>query len=112
MTGAVDELRPLTASQLLEIWRQGREAADDPLERALLCNARVLAACCYRQGERAFADEQAVLSALTGRQMESLLIRLTEGRPSAAPAAANPGFDEGRFDALQEGCGWTTSGNR
>lgn len=101
----VDELRPLTARELLELWRESGEATQEPLERALLCNARVLAACCYRGGERAFSDEREVLSAMTGRQMESLLIRLAQGRQPAAPAGAeNPGFDEARFHALREGC--------
>ena len=56
----VDELRPLSAARLLALWRDCREAADDPLERTLLCNARVLAACCYREGAPAFADEEEV----------------------------------------------------
>ena len=65
----VDELRPLTARELLELWRESGEATQEPLERALLCNARVLAACCYRGGERAFSDEREVLSAMTGRDL-------------------------------------------
>ena len=103
---AVDELRPLTAMELLELWRESGEAAEEPLERALLCNARVLAECCYRGGERAFSDERAVLSAMTVRQMESLLLQLAEGRrqPAAPAGAGNPGFDEARFCALREGC--------
>lgn len=35
----VDELRPLSAARLLALWRDCREAAEDPLERTLLCNA-------------------------------------------------------------------------
>ena len=45
----VDELRPLTAGRLLELWREGRET-EDPLERVLLCNGRILAECCFCQG--------------------------------------------------------------
>ena len=37
----VEELRPLTAGRLLTLWRQSGEAAEEPVERALLCNARV-----------------------------------------------------------------------
>ena len=47
----IDELRPLTAGRLLELWRESREASEDGLERTVICNARVLAACCYFQGE-------------------------------------------------------------
>ena len=39
----IDELRPLTAGRLMGLWRAAREAAEDPLERTLLCNAGVLA---------------------------------------------------------------------
>ena len=74
----VDELRPLTAGRLLAIWRESAREAEDPLERSLLSNARVLAECCLRQGEPVFTDEGAVLAALTGRQMAELLGRLAE----------------------------------
>ena len=43
MMEELDELRPPTAWRLLEIWRGTRELAEEPLERALLCNAQVLA---------------------------------------------------------------------
>ena len=46
----VDELRPLTAGRLLAIWRESAREAEDPLERSLLSNARVLAECCWSQG--------------------------------------------------------------
>ena len=98
----VDELRPLSAARLLALWRDCREAADDPLERTLLCNARVLAACCYREGAPAFADEEEVLTTFTGRQMERLLERLASQTEPADPAAMNPAFDAARFDALQK----------
>ena len=75
---------------------------EDPLERTLLCNARVLAACCYREGAPAFADEEEVLTTLTGRQMERLLERLASQTEPADPAAMNPAFDAARFDALQK----------
>ena len=67
----VDELRPLTAGRLLTLWREHRE--EEPLERALLCNARVLAESCFYRGEPAFGSSEEVLEELTGRQMESLL---------------------------------------
>ena len=91
----VDELRPLSAARLLALWRDCREGT-------LLCNARVLAACCYREGAPAFADEEEVLTTLTGRQMERLLERLASQTEPAAPAAMNPAFDAARFDALQK----------
>ncbi|MDY3985132.1 hypothetical protein [Dysosmobacter sp.] len=96
----IDELRPLTAVRLLELWRRCREETEDPLERAMLCNARVLAECCLRQGEPVFTDEGAVLAALTGRQMAELLGRLAEEEGPAE--AVNPAFDWQRFRALGE----------
>ena len=98
----IDELRPVSAGRLLAIWRQTRDVTEDPLERSLLCNARVLAECCYHEGERVFDDELAVLSSLTGRQMEKLLVRLAGDAP-ASPPAVNPAFDQAKFDALREG---------
>lgn len=99
----IDELRPLTAGQLLEIWRQTRETAEDPLERTLLCNARVLAESCFFEGAPVFSGEMEVLAALTGRQMEELLGRLAGNGPAPRPVDVNPAFDRKRFDALWEG---------
>ena len=95
----VDELRPLTAGRLLAIWRESAQAAEDPLERSLLSNARVLAECCWFQGELAFPDSGAVLEELTAREMESLLAML-DGTGEAAQL--NPAFDPARFQALRE----------
>lgn len=100
----VDELRPLTAGRLLALWRECRRV-EDPLERVLLCNGRILSACCFAQGERVYKDETEVLEDLTGRRMEQLLRRLAEGggcedrRPRAG--TVNPEFDAERFEALQ-----------
>ncbi len=105
----IDELRPLTAGRLLALWREARESSEDPLERALLCNAGIAAACCFRRGKPVFADRQAALAALTGRQLERLLLRLAEAEPAPAgtealsEATGNPAFDQRRFDALREG---------
>ena len=74
----IDQLRPLTAGRLLSLWQACREETEDPLERALLCNAGILAACCFFRGEPVFRDRQAVLEGLTGRQMETLLRRIPE----------------------------------
>ena len=96
-----DELRQLTAFQLLTIWRECGEAAEEPMERALLCNARVLAECCFCQGEPVFASGEEVLEQLTAREMEVLLRQLADG---CAPAGGeNPAFDPARFRRLQEG---------
>ena len=46
----VDALKPLTAGELLELWRYYRERVEDPLERTLLCNAAILRDSCYCQG--------------------------------------------------------------
>lgn len=105
---AVDELRPLTAGRLLALWRESREA-DDPLERVLLCNGRILAECCFFQGERVYEDETEALEDLTGRQMEGLLRRLADGsgigerRPGQRRETVNPAFDPARFEALGKG---------
>ena len=56
MMEELDELRPPTAWRLLEIWRGTRELAEESLERALLCNAQVLAESCLRQGKPVFPD--------------------------------------------------------
>ena len=97
-----DELRQLTALKLLTIWRECGKAAEEPMEQALLCNARVLAECCFCQGEPVFASCEDVLEQLTVREMETLLRQLADG---CAPAAAgeNPAFDPARFRHLQEG---------
>jgi len=94
----VEELRPLTAGQLLELWRQCREEAEDPLERTMLCNARILALCCRCQGAAVYTDETAVLTDLTPRQMERLLRQLAEGGNAET---VNPAFDEERFETLR-----------
>lgn len=98
----IDQLRPLTAGRLLSLWQSCREETDDPLERTLLCNAGILAACCFFHGEPVFPDRQAVLKSLTGRQMETLLRRLSGEDAPAVPEAVNPAFDRERFDALKE----------
>lgn len=80
---AVDELRPLTTGRLLALWRESREA-DDPLERVLLCNGRILAECCFFQGERVYEDET---EALEGGRWKSCSggWRTAAGSESAAP---------------------------
>ena len=84
----VDALKPLTAGELLELWRYYRERVEDPLERTLLCNAAILRDSCYCQGEAVYGDELEALRDLTPGEMEDLLLRLAEGarrhlRPSA-----------------------------
>ena len=95
----VEELRPLRAGELMELWKRCCAEAQDPLERVLLCNARILAACCFCQGEAVYDTEESVLKDLTARQMERLLRRLAdEGeRPE------NTAFDEEKFQAMKEG---------
>ena len=97
----IDELRPLTAGRLLALWQACREKTEDPLERTLLCNASILAECCFCRREPAFSDERAVLDALTGRQMTELLGRLTKAE-TPREETVNPAFDWERFRALEE----------
>lgn len=94
----IDELRPLSALRLLEIWRANQEA--EPLERALLCNAQVLAESCLCGGEPVFQNREAVLAALTTREMETLLQQLG-GQGTSGSAGVNPGFCPERFAALK-----------
>lgn len=51
MMEELDELRPPTAWRLLEIWAGDPGAGRGALERALLCNAQVLAESCLAPGE-------------------------------------------------------------
>lgn len=99
-----DELRPVTAGRLLEIWKMCRDACEDPLERTLRCNARILAECCFFRGEAVYAGEGEVLDDLPGREMERRLARLADGggklSGQALEPAENPEFDPARFDAL------------
>ena len=67
----VDALKPLTAGELLELWRYYRERVEDPLERTLLCNAAILRDSCYCQGEAIYGDELEVLRDLTPGEMEA-----------------------------------------
>ena len=102
----IDEPRPLTAGRILEIWRMCRETSRDPLERTLICNARILAECCLYQGGAVYEGPEEVLRDLTGREIARLLTRLAEDdreaeRPSVPPAE-NPTFDAARFEALKE----------
>lgn len=102
MNAGIDELRPLTAGRLLTIRREVCTKDCDRLETAALCNARVLAESCYTDGNRTFADGQAVLEAMTFQEMETLLQRLAwRGGTAAPPPAANPQFDEARFQAMR-----------
>lgn len=99
----VDELRPLSLGRLLALWRTYRESGD-PLERAALCNGRILAECCFYRGEQVYRDEAEALEDLTAGQMESLLLRLGSGggpvREEDNPEGDNPAFDPARFRAL------------
>ena len=97
----IDRLRPMPAARLLAIWRDTRERTEEPLERCLLCNAQVLAECCFRGEEPAFQDAAEVLERLTGRQMETLLRRLLGEDAAPEPETVNPAFDPERFRALE-----------
>ena len=101
-----DELRPLSAGRLLTLWRESGKTAEEPLERALLCNAAVIAESCYGQEEPVFENPEAVLEAMTPREMETLLRRLAEAGGSV-DATENPAFDAERFEALRKETAWT-----
>jgi hypothetical protein len=97
----IEELRPLSAFQLLDIWQESGTRTEDPLERCLWCNAMVLTRCCFCQGEPVFENAFAVLKNLTGRQIERLLYQLAEGTTHLQQQAENPNFDSGRFQELE-----------
>ena len=101
-----EELRPLSAGRLLTLWRESGKAAEEPLERALLCNAAVIAESCYAQEEPVFENPDAVLAAMTPREMESLLRLLAEAG-GAAGVTENPAFDAERFETLRKEAPWT-----
>lgn len=81
MMEELDELRPPTAWRLLEIWRGTRELAEEPLERALLCNAQVLAESCLAPGEAGVPRRRGGPGRLTAGEMETLLRRLAGRNP-------------------------------
>ena len=91
----VDEMKPLTAVELLNLWQTYRQRSDDPLERTLLCNAAILRDSCHCQGEAVYGDELEVLRDLTPGEMEDLLLRLAEGE--ALPEERGGTFDLQRF---------------
>lgn len=103
MMEELDELRPPTAWRLLEIWRGTRELAEEPLERALLCNAQVLAESCLRQGKPVFPDGRGGPGRADRRGDGNTAAPSGGEEPSPAPAAVNRDFDQGRFQALKEG---------
>ena len=96
---AVDALKPLTAGELLELWRYYRERVEDPLERTLLCNAAILRDSCYCQGAAVYGDELEVLRDLTPGEMEDLLLRPAEGE--AVPEDRGGTFEHQRLAALE-----------
>lgn len=96
----VEELRPLTAGRLLTIRREAASEERNEAVLGLLCNAQVLAECCFADGKRVFTDAQAVLDTLTVQEMEALLKRLAEG-DGRLSRHANPRFDETRFQSLR-----------
>lgn len=97
----IEELRPLTALRLLTIRQEVCAQTEDELERGALCNAQVLAECCFCGGQPAFRDSREVLEQLTFGEMEGLLRHWKDGK-NVKPAAVNPQFNEARFTCLRE----------
>ena len=93
----VDALKPLTAGELLELWRYYRERVEDPLERTLLCNAAILQKSCRCRGKAVYRDEMEVLGDMTSREMEVLLTHLAEGETEQGGGT----FDFRRFAAMK-----------
>ena len=101
MIPAVEELRPLPASRILDIRREIRADGIEDWAAAAECNARVLAESCFSAGERVFPDGRAVLDSLTFREMELLIRRLVEAE-RGRDSRENPNFDPERFRKLKE----------
>lgn len=101
MTVVVEELRPLSAGRLLNIRREVQLEGIEEWAVPVVCNARVLAECCYTGGERVFPHGAAVLETMTVREMESMICRLA-GEETPRSEMENPGFDPARFRALKE----------
>ena len=94
------EWRELSAGRLLAIRREVLRETEDGLERDLLCNAAVLSESLWEDGERVYPGREAVLEALSCREMEALLRELLEGAPKGGD---NPNFDWRRYQALRGG---------
>ena len=75
----VDALKPLTAGELLELWRYYRERVEDPLERTLLCNTADLRDSCSCRGVAIYGDALGDFRDQTPVEIEDLLLRLAEG---------------------------------
>lgn len=96
----LEELRAMRAGEMLALWQVCRERyGDDPLTRAVQCNAEILRACCFAGGEAVYADAEAVLQDLSCREMETLLDLLAKGQQ---PPRQNPAFDLARFTEMKE----------
>lgn len=93
----VDEMKPLTAVELLNLWQTYRQRSDDPLERTLLCNAAILQKSCRCRGKVVYRDEMEVLGDMTSREMEVLLTQLAEGETEQGGGT----FDFRRFAAMK-----------
>lgn len=91
----IDQLCPPSAGRLLDLWRM--HGAAEPLERAVLCNAQVLAESCRFRGKPVFDSPETVLAELTPREMETLLQRL-----AGWEEPSNPHFDPAQFERLRE----------
>ena len=94
------ELRELPAGRLVTIRREVLRETEDGLERDLLCNAAVLAESLWEDGERVYPGREAVLEALSCREMEALLRELLVGTPKGG---GNPNFDWRRYQTLRGG---------
>ena len=102
------EWRELSAGRLLAIRREVLRETEDALERDLLCNAAVLAESLTEDGERVYPDGEAVLGALSCREMEELLRELLEGAPGDTFGIAGycvpPMYRQGLADAMEKMC--------
>lgn len=98
----IDELRGLTAGELLRLRQTPELKQCPPEETGLRGNALVLSRCCRCRGERVFPDAAAVLEALTVEEMEGLLRLLRRGEQPPAQGESGS-FDAERFARLREG---------
>lgn len=85
------ELRLLSAWEVLETWREGRELARGGMEQALCSNACLIAHALERNGKPVYADGQAVLKSLSVEDVARLADAWGQFNRTCNPSPADSG---------------------
>lgn len=99
------QMRLLSAFEVLQAKAEARGLADEARERALCANACLLAKAILRAGEPKFRNGEQVLRELTVEQINGLAKRWMEFNRQVNPG---PGVDEEEADRLKKA--WSTPG--